>query len=64
LITSGAAPEHKYYTTIEACYLNYISCFKNAVNGGIIHAYGMSGKGDVKDSSALLEAYNAGKHLS
>lgn len=64
LITSGGAPEHKYYETIEACYLNYISCFQNAVNGGIVHAYGMLQKGDVKTSPAMSGAYDMARNIT
>lgn len=64
LITSGGAPEHKYYETIETCYLNYIGCFEKAINGGIIHAYGMAQKGDVKGSPIMLDAYNMGRSIS
>lgn len=63
LITSGGAPEQKYYETIEACYLNYISCFANATNGGIIYAYGMLQKGDVVSSPAMLKAYDMGREI-
>ena len=64
MITTGAAPFQQYYETIDACYRNYISCFKDAVNGGIIHAYGTMNKGDAKASPAMQEAYEMGKRLN
>lgn len=63
LISTGAAPEEKYMQTMIDSFRQYISCFRAGGNeaGGILFAYGTNGPSDVKNMSALEEAYQMGK---
>lgn len=62
LITTGAAPIESYYENIKMSFRNYISCFPNMTEGGIILGGGTMEKQDIKQhTTALQQCYEQGK---
>lgn len=61
LITAGAAPTEDYMETMTSCFHDFLACFENLKEGGILKACGVSAKGDVNSTPYLEQARQMGK---
>ena len=62
LLSAGAAPEEKWMKTMIGSFDEYVSCFRagGIKNGGHVFGCGTNAVGDVKNSTAMKEAYEKG----
>ena len=63
LLATGAAPTKDSMSVMIDCFRKYIECFTNIKEGGIVHGVGVSGKGDIKSTPAMQEAYTMGNNI-
>lgn len=63
LITAGAAPTEDYMETMTSCFRDFLACFENLKEGGILKACGVGAKGDVNSTPYLEQARQMGKAL-
>ncbi len=62
-IISCAAPEESFTETMKASLRGFTCCVPDAVEGGIVLGLGTNEPGEVKDSEAMVKAYEMGKNL-
>ncbi len=61
-IVTAADGENAAAETTLQCFRGYADCIEGAVEKGVIYGMGAYEKGEIRSSSAMLEAYNAGKN--
>lgn len=61
-IVTAADGENAAAETTLQCFRGYADCVEGAVEKGIIYGMGAYEKGEIRSSSAMLDAYNAGKN--
>ncbi len=61
-IVTAADGENAAAETTLQCFRGYTDCVEGAVEKGVIYGMGAYEKGDIRSSSAMLDAYNAGKN--
>lgn len=61
-ITAGAAPNASYFDHIVKGVEHYVGCFENVRLAGTVLGLGAMGKGQVKDSEAMQQAYLMGRN--
>lgn len=61
-IVTAADGENAAAETTLQCFRGYADCVEGAVEKGVIYGMGAYEKGEIRSSSAMLEAYNAGKN--
>lgn len=66
LLCTGQAPSEEYMGTMIDSFRKYIGCFRGEGNkeGGYIFGYSTDKPGDVRNTSAIREAYEMGKSIA
>lgn len=62
IVTAADEEKESAETTIQ-CFRGYADCVEGAKEKGIIYGMGAYEKGEIKNSSAMEEAYNMGKNI-
>lgn len=62
IITAAAENNDAAKTTVD-CFRGYADCVDGAKESGIIYGMGVYEKGEIKNTSAMREAYEAGKNV-
>lgn len=62
IVTAADEEKESAETTIQ-CFRGYADCVEGAKEKGIIYGMGAYEKGEIKNSSAMEEAYNMGKNV-
>lgn len=62
-IITCAADDESYTKTMVDALRGFTCCIPNSVDGGIVLGINSGNAGDVKQSNAMLEAYNMGKNI-
>lgn len=62
-IITCAAPNESFTDTMVASLRGFTCCVPNSIEGGIILGTNASAIGDIKNSSAMEQAYNLGKAI-
>lgn len=63
-IMTAADEEVASMDTTLACFRGYADCVEGAKEMGVIYGTGVYGKGEVRDTTAMTEAYNMGLSIS
>lgn len=63
-IISCAAPDKDFTQTMLASLRGFTCCVPDSVEGGTLFALGTNDPGDVKNMSAMKEAYEMGKNIA
>ena len=65
LLSTGQAPSEEYMGTMIDSFRKYIGCFRGEGNqeGGYVFGYGTDQPGDVRNTSAIKEAFEMGKSV-
>lgn len=65
LISSGAAPKESYMKIMIESFEKYVSCFRAGGNefGGYVFGLSANEPGDVKNTEAMIKAYEIGKEI-
>lgn len=62
-IVTAAEGENAAAETTIACFRGYADCVEGAKEKGVIYGMGTYEKGEVKDTQAMVEAYEMGKRI-
>lgn len=62
-IVTCAAPDESFTKTMVDALHGFTCCVPNSTEGGIVIGTNSSSAGDVRQSKAMLEAYNMGKNI-
>lgn len=60
-IVTAADAQHASADTTLACFRGYADCVEGAKEMGVIYGMGVYEKGEIKDTAAMLKAYEMGK---
>lgn len=62
IMTAAEAEKASMETTL-ACFRGYAECVEGAKEMGVIYGLGVYGKGEVKETKAMQEAYEMGRNI-
>lgn len=62
IVTAADGEEASAETTL-ACFRGYADCVEGAKEMGVIYGMGVYEKGEIKSTSAMTQAFNAGKNV-
>lgn len=63
LISAGAAPDGAHMQTMLDSFHQYVDCFPDSTEGGIVFGYGTNVPGGVTNTPAMAQAHEMGKNI-